>query len=184
MVLIRIFVFTAVVVVCLAGCVHVIPKEILSDVDREVSFAELRKSPKAQKGKVVLLGGVVVKTLNKKDGTLLEIYQTEIDREGRPVRLDVSGGRFLAYYKGFLDSEIYHNGRKVTVVGIVEGKKVMRLGEVDYHYLYLVIKVIHLWKDKQPYVYEPYPWGLWRHWHGDPWHPRYWPYWRYRHKKP
>ena len=174
----------AVVFVCLTGCAHVIPKEILSDVDRDLSFGELRKTPKAQKGKVVLLGGVIVKTVNKKDGTLFEIYQTEMDHEGRPVRLDVSQGRFLAYHKGFLDSEIYRKGRMVTIVGIVEGERVKRLGEVNYIYPYLVIKVIHLWKKEQPYMYQPYPWDYWGPWYGDPWYPRYWPYWRNKYKRP
>lgn len=171
---------TAIIVFSLTGCIHVIPRETLKQVDRQVSFTELRKAPGAHKGKVVLLGGVVVKAVNKKEGTLLEIYQTDIDREGRPVRLDRSGGRFLAFYQSFLDSEIYRKGRKVTIAGVVEDEKVVKIGELDYRYPYLVIKVIHLWREERPFVYRPYPRGFWDPWWGDPWYPWYSPYWRYK----
>jgi len=172
---------TTMVLVCLSGCAHVISKDILKEVNTEITFSELRKAPQAYQGKVVLLGGVIVKTVNKKDGTLLEVYQTEINRDGRPIRLDVSGGRFLAHYKGFLDSEIYCRGRQVTIAGIVKGEQIMRLGELNYYYPYLIIKDIYLWKKEQPFKYEPYPWGLWDPWWWHPWHPWYDPYWRYYH---
>lgn len=165
---------------CFSGCAHVISKDILQEVNTEITFAELRKTPQAYLGKVVLLGGVIVKTVNKKDGTLLEVYQTEIDRRGRPIQLDISGGRFLAHYKGLLESEIYRKGREVTIAGMVQGEQIMRLGEVDYHYPYLIGKDIYLWKEEQPPKYEPYPWGFWDPWWSHPWHPWYDPSWRYR----
>ncbi len=158
-------------VVCLSGCAHVISKDLLQEVATEITFGELYKAPQAYQGKIVLLGGVIVKTVNRKDGTLLEVYQTEIDSMGRPIKLDISGGRFLAHYKGLLESEIYHKGRKVTIAGIVQGEQVMRLGEIDYHYPFLIIKDIHLWKKEQPRSYEPYPWGFWDPWWRDPWYP-------------
>ena len=157
--------------VCLSGCAHVISKDLLQEVNTGITFGELHKAPQAYQGKMVLLGGVVVKTVNRKDGTLLEVYQTEIDSMGRPIKLDISAGRFLAHYKGLLESEIYHKGRKVTIAGIVQGEQVMRLGEIDYHYPFLIIKDIHLWKKEQPRSYEPYPWGFWDPWWRNPWYP-------------
>ncbi len=163
-----------------SGCAHVISEDVLKEVNTDINFAELRKNPLAYQGEMVLLGGVIVKVVYKQDRTLLEIYQTEMDREERPVSLDVSGGRFLAKYDGFLDREIYRKGREVTVAGKVKGVKVMKLGEIDYHYPYILIKEIHLWKEKKPEIYEPYPWypmGPWGMW--GPWGPWYYPYRRY-----
>jgi len=162
----------------LAGCAHIFSKDILNQVDSEIRFEELLKDPGAYKGKVVLLGGVIVKTENKKEGTLLEIYQTEMDSYGKPVNTDVSQGRFLALYEGFLDSEIYSKGRKITVAGVVDGEEVIKLGEIDYHYPYLSVQEIYLWEEEQLYVYHYY--------HGyshdsvwyDPYY-RYYPYWFY-----
>ena len=170
----------------LSGCFHAVSRGVLKEVDKEITFSALLKEPTAYQGRVVLLGGVIVKTVNKQEGSLLEVYQTSVDREGRPTDTDRSEGRFLALYQGFLDSEIYSKGREVTIAGTVQGEKVQPLGEIEYRYPYLVIKEIHLWEEEKPVQYEPYPWGPWSSW-DDPWgrrgwypwwHPRYDPYWR------
>jgi outer membrane lipoprotein len=164
--------------IALAGCAHIFSKDILNQVDSEISFEELLKDPVAYSGKVVLLGGVIVKTENKKEGTLLTIYQTETDSYGRPVNTDVSQGRFLAMYEGFLDSEIYSKGRKITLTGVVDGEKVMKLGEIDYHYPYISVQKFHLWEEEQQYVYVHdhgyYYDSMWY----NPYY-RYYPYWFY-----
>jgi len=91
----------------------------------ELTFSELQKAPEEQKGKTVVFGGIVVGLVNKKEGSLLEVYQTAMDQQGKPVNLDSSAGRFLALYQGLLESEIYRKGRKVTLAGIVQGERVI-----------------------------------------------------------
>jgi len=165
----------------LVGCAHVISKEILKEADQSISFEELSKDPGRYLGKTILLGGVIVKTENKKYGTLLEIYQTELDTYGAPINTDVSQGRFLAMDKRFLDSEIYRAGRKVTVAGIVNGVESIKLGEIDYPYPYLIIKEIHLWKEEAPLRYGPRYWNFWDPFWVDPWYRLDWPYaWHYQ----
>jgi len=164
----------------LVGCAHIISKDILKDVDREIGFEELRKDPGKYQGKTVLLGGVIVKTENKNDGTLLEIYQTEINNYGEPIDTDISKGRFLAMYKEFLDSEIYRKGRKVSIVGVVHGGEVKKLGEIDYNYPYLTIKEIHLWKEEQPREFGPYHHEFWYPFYRGPLYRWYTPYWLYQ----
>ena len=163
-----------------SGCAGVISKDVLKEVNRKITFGDLRKDTLAYLGETVLLGGVVVKVIYELDHTLLELYQTEMDWEKRPENLDRSEGRFLAQYDGFLDSEIYQKGRSVTVAGIVQGVKTMKLGETDYRYPFLIIRGIHLWEKEKPLAYDPYPWypiGPWGRW--GPWGPWYYPYWRY-----
>jgi outer membrane lipoprotein len=162
----RLFIF-GIVLSLLSGCVHAISRGVLKEADREITFSALVKEPNAYQGRVVLLGGIIVKTVNKQEGTLLEVYQTRLDREGRPADTDVSEGRFLALYQGFLDNEIYKQGREVTIAGTVQGEEVQLLGEIEYRYPYLLIKEIHLWEKEEPAQYEPYPWGSWY----DPWDP-------------
>jgi len=169
------------VVFALFGCAHVISEDILQEANRQISFAQLRKEPRAYQGKTVLLGGVIVDTTNKKEGTLLEVYQTDTNSRGKPINLDVSGGRFLALYEGLLEKEIYRKGRRVTIAGTVQGEQVLKLGQMDYRYPYIIIKDIHLWEKQESIRYEPYPWAPWGPW-WHPWYPRYpWhdPYWRY-----
>ncbi|HEX9948547.1 MAG TPA: Slp family lipoprotein [Thermodesulfobacteriota bacterium] len=153
-----------------SGCTHAVSRGVLKQVDRKITFAELLKAPNAYQGKVVLLGGIIVNTINKQEGTLLEVYETALDREGKPLNTDKSEGRFLALYQGYLDSEIYKQGRKVTIAGAVQGEKVQLLGEIQYHYPYLIVKEIRLWKEEELAYYDqygPYPWGPWY----DPWYP-------------
>lgn len=160
----------------LIGCAHIISKDVLKEVDREIGFEGLLKYPEKYQGKTVLLGGVIVKTENKNQGTLLEIYQTEINHYGKPIDTDISKGRFLAIYEGFLDSEIYRKGREVTIVGVVSGGEVKKLGEIDYNYPYLTVKEIHLWKEESPREYGPYYHGFLDPFYWDPWYRWYAPY--------
>jgi outer membrane lipoprotein len=156
------------------GCARAISKEILEAVNRDISFAQLQKDPLSYRGQTVLLGGVIVNTTYHQEGTLLEIYQTEMDWEKRPVNIDMSQGRFLAIFKGFLDSAIYEKGRKVTVAGAVTGVRTIKLGEIDYQVPCLLIRDIHIWKKERKEPCNPYawyPWGVWGPWH--------YPYWRY-----
>lgn len=80
--------------VLLSGCAHVISRATLDEANQNVTFAELRQDPSRFLGTMVILGGVIVKTVPEKTGTLLEVYQTRTDRWGEPLDLDHSGGRF------------------------------------------------------------------------------------------
>jgi outer membrane lipoprotein len=163
------------------GCAHIISEETMKEVDRGISFEQLVKDPMKYKGKAVLLGGVIVKTENRKDGTLLELYQTNLDNYGAPINADQSEGRFLAMDERFLDSEIYRAGRRVTVAGMVAGTELIKLGELDYSCPYIAVKEIHLWKEQPRGEYGPryrdYGGPFWG-W-GYPWHRWYYPYWPY-----
>lgn len=173
------FLIIAGVFLFLSACAHVISKDTLQQANMELTFSELQKAPEEQKGKTVVFGGIVVGLVNKKEGSLLEVYQTAMDQQGKPVNLDSSAGRFLALYQGLLESEIYRKGRKVTLAGIVQGERVMKLGEIDYRYPYILIKEIHLWREEKPARNEPYPWGSWDPW-CYPWYPWPHPCHRYR----
>jgi len=56
------------------------------------------------------------------------------------------------------------------VAGEVQGKKIQRLGEIDYTYPLISVKEIHLWPVvKKDRVYYPYPC-----WHYPYWYPYWW----------
>lgn len=128
-----------------ASCAPPFPKETLDRVEKAISFKQLRENPDQFAGKWVMLGGVILETKNTKDGTVIEILQRRLDREGRPVNTDETEGRFMAFSPQFLDSAVYHKGRLLTVIGEVSGQKIKPLGEVEYRYLFLTVKALHLW---------------------------------------
>lgn len=128
-----------------ASCAPPFPKEALDRVEKSVPFKELRENPDRFIGKWVMLGGMILDVKNTNDGTIIEILQHKLDRQGRPMNTDETEGRFMVFSLQFLDAAVYHKGRLLTVIGEVSGQRVRQLGEVEYRYLFLAVKAIHLW---------------------------------------
>jgi outer membrane lipoprotein len=132
---------------------------VRKEVDREISFAQIRNAPEDYIGEVVLLGGEIIRARNTTQGTLLFMLQKELDYRGKPRKDDRSEGRFLIQYPLFLDPVIYGSGRLVTIAGRVMGKQVRKIGELDYTYPVLHAEEIHLWHDdpgRSEYYYYPH----------------------------
>lgn len=154
-----------------SGCGPVISKELRTQITTDITFRQVCENPDAYKGALVLWGGVIVGAKNVEEGTLIEVLQKPTDRRGRPKDVDESGGRFLALYDGYLDVAIYAQGRGVTVAGVIKGKRVQPLGDIEYQYPLIAIKEIHLVKEER---YYPYP-----YWWYPPWwyYPYPYPWW-------
>jgi outer membrane lipoprotein len=118
-------------------------------VNRNVSFQELKKEPEKFKGTWVMLGGMIVASKYSKEGTLLEILQRPLETDGRPHQTDSTEGRFLVQSDTFLDSAVYHEGRLITVVAEVIGRKELPLDDIMYPYPLLMVKDLHLWDPSQ-----------------------------------
>ncbi len=147
-----------------------------------VDFAQLTANPERFLNETVILGGQIIKTMPTPEGTVITVLETKTENLGRPEGPETSRGRFMAVYQGFLDPEVYGAGRQVTVAGQVMGKRVEKLGEVDYAYPLIRAQDIYLWPKPEPrpyyapygyapywpygpYYYAPYrfygPWGWW-----------------------
>jgi len=157
----------------LTGCAPVISKQLREQAAKELTLSVVLKNPDAYKGKTVLWSGVIISSVNLKEGTMIEVLQKPADMEGRPKDVDESEGRFLALKPGYLDVAIYSQGRNVTVAGEVQGKRIQRLCEIEYSYPLIRVKEIHLWAVEKKDIYYPCP-----YWHY-PWshYPYWYPYW-------
>lgn len=167
---------TLVMLLSVLGCAPVISGTLRDQVDKNLTFGEVFKDPEAHKGSVVVWAGVVIEAKNTQEGTLIQILQRPADFFGAPGQTDRTGGRFLALYPSYLDVAVYSKGREVTVGGVIEGKRVMPLGEIRYAYPLVLVKEIYLWPDTSkerlaPYPYPGYPW-----WYDPFWGPWYTPY--------
>jgi outer membrane lipoprotein len=149
------FILVMAAMLLLAGCAHVISKEVLQDVDTSVSFVQLSKDPNAYTGKTVLVGGDVIETQNLSDKTLVVVLQHPLGSRGEPSAGDVSEGRFIITASGFLDPAIYSPGRKLTVAGTVAGKEVRPLGEIEYTYPIIEKRELYLWPEEEAASDEP-----------------------------
>lgn len=150
----------------LTGCAPIISKQLMEQAVKELTLSVVLKNPDTYKGKTILWSGVIISSVNLKEGTMIEVLQKPADMEGRPKDVDKSDGRFLALNTRYLDVAIYRQGRKVTVAGVIKGKKIQRLGEIDYTYPLISAKEIHLWPvEKQDRVYYPYPCWHYPYWY-------------------
>ena len=127
------------------GCAPPFPRDTLDKVNRNISFQELKRDPEQYKGARVMLGGMIIASKNAKGGTLIEILQKPLDTNGRPLETDMTEGRFLVQSTAFLDSAVYHQGRLITVIAEVIGRKELPLDEIIYPYPLLTVKDLHLW---------------------------------------
>lgn len=160
----------------LAGCFSPVSKSIREQAAQDISFEKLRADPEAFLGKVVVLGGEIIQTQTAPEGSTIEVLEKSLDRWDSPKETDRSGGRFILTSKDFLDPLVYRTGRRITVAGEVQGKKVGKIGELDYSYPVLKILEIHLWAEarKYPEGYPyPYRFPVWSYWyfHGYPFPP-------------
>ena len=144
-----------VAVLLLAGCAHVISKEVLQEVEPSLTFVHVSKDPEAYTGKTVLFGGDVIETQNLSKKTLVVVLQRPLGSRGEPSGGDVSEGRFIITTGGFLDPAIYTPGRKLTVAGTIAGKEVRPLGEIEYIYPIIEKRELYLWPEEEAASDEP-----------------------------
>jgi outer membrane lipoprotein len=129
---------------CLAGCTHIISDKSLERADRSIRFSELQHDPDAFRGKFVILGGLVTGIRQSKEGVQLEVIEYPLDMEEMPDTSSVSGGRFLVNLPPDVGYATFKPGVLVTMAGEVAGKVVKPLESVEYTYPILVVKEIHI----------------------------------------
>jgi outer membrane lipoprotein len=169
---------------CLLGaCTQskVVPPSMESQVDKRLTFAQLKESPDSYRGHLIVLGGAVLSAKRLKDGTRIEVLQLPLDRNQAPGwERTASEGRFLAIQRDFLDPATLPAGTRVTIVGEVLGATTLPLDETEYVYPTVEIKHLKVWQQidaqRRPYPYPP----MWSPYYGygpyGPWgYPyRYW----------
>ena len=149
--------FVTLTILAVAGCAPVISPEALKEVDQNVRFEQVLENPDAYKGKIVLLGGEIIKTENFSDKTVIIVLQRSLGYREKPISEGASRGRFIVSAPGFLDPAIYRPQRKITVIGVVAGEEARSLGEIEYTYPIISKRELHIWpsedSSKEPRVH-------------------------------
>lgn len=115
-------------------------------------------------------GGIIAEVRPGQDRTCFLIVAMPLDDSARPVRVDESGGRFVACAHGFFDPEVYAPDRLVTVVGWLVGTTPERVGDYEYEAPQIDAYTVFLWPPRVPYGYA---WGPGPYWG---WGPGVWMY--------
>lgn len=126
------------------SCAHVISNEALKTVDKNIKVESIFIDTDYYKGRNVLLGGMIINVKNEEKITYIEVLERPLDFRGYPEDTDISRGRFLVYYDGFLDSAIYGRGKYITVVGEILGTTVGKIDKAEYKYPVIKSKELKL----------------------------------------
>lgn len=165
--------------VLLGGCQPRVPLEIREPLPGSPSVSIVQQDIKPYVGTFVRWGGVIVSVENRTDETWLEIVSKELDNDGKPLKNDVSLGRFLVRREEFLDPAVYRPGREVTVYGVVKALVTRKIGERPYAYPVVRAERLYLWPEYRyyPYAYPYYPWPGYYYPYYYPYRFGYFPYW-------
>lgn len=164
----------------LSSCVApVLSKRYLLEGERTVSFAQLRENPNDYKGRLFVLGGVIIRTRLVEAGSQIEAIHVPVDHEGYFEERGRSEGRYLAVLpkeEAMLDPAVYRRGRRVTLAAEFADIRKGRIDEMKYDYPVFQIKQVYLWPREHAYSY-PSPFYY------DPWW--YYPYYEdFDHDRP
>jgi outer membrane lipoprotein len=161
--------FLALFLALLSACSPALNRETMKRGLRDIPFDQMRADPGIFKGKLFILGGIIVVTRLTEQGSLIEALSVPVDSQGYLEEDKQGQGRFLALLprsKGFLDPIVYRKGRQLTLAGeFVETRK-GRIDELEYTYPFFEIKELTLWEEPKNY-YPPYYYGY-PYW-DDPW---------------
>ena len=172
------FILALIVLVLLTACASTIPMAIREPVKNAPNVQSARSAKDELAGQRVRWGGVIAGIKNNTRDTLIEVVDRPLDKNGRPLDSDTSGGRFLARIPGFLDPAIYANERELTVAGALAATITRPVGDYLYRYPVVEVDTYYLWAKPLPPPPQ-YPYYYDRFWY-DPWYPpiRYRPYHR------
>ena len=103
-------------------------------------------SPDSYRGRLILLGGEILKSKRLKEGTQVELLQLPLNKDQEPTTdLTRSQGRVLVLHQASLDPATLTPGMLVTFVGEVSGAMTEKMDEVDYRYPTLTVKHWYVW---------------------------------------
>ena len=123
-----------------------IPETLEQQIDQKLTFTDLLASPESYQGRLMLLGGKILKAKRLKDGTQVELLQLPLNKDREPTPdLTRSQGRVLVLHQRLLDPATLTLGLLVTFVGEVSGATTDQLDEVDYRYPTLTVKHWYVW---------------------------------------
>lgn len=175
----RKFLILVVLTLLLSACTPVLNRSYINEGEREVSFSALRQNPTRYRGRLYVLGGVIIDARLTEEGTRMETIQVPVDRYGYFQDRGRSEGRYLALSKQMLDPEVYRKGRRITLAGEFVGLRKAMIDKMEYVYPVFEIRQIHLWERERTYFPAYYYYDPWY----DPWfypYPYYYrnPWWR------
>lgn len=137
----------------------IFPSEVLEKVDRTVQFEEVVNHPAEHKGRVVELGGQILRS--KVEGEEVQLLVRELPIKTNPYGpVDRNGpprGMFIIRYTGEVSAQDIMLGNMVIVIGPMMGAIVTDLSDVPVSRPTVSAECVHYWRSQGEPI-EDYPW--------------------------
>jgi outer membrane lipoprotein len=146
------------------ACAPVLRQDLMKAGIRNPPLAQMTDDPERDRGRLFILGGIIVDTKLTDSGSQIEVLYVPVDSQGYLQSVPSSTWRFLALYpreRGILDPMIYKKGREVTIAGTLLGIYTGNIDGAKYVYTLFQVEQVYLWDQRQyadRYPYGPY-WG-------------------------
>lgn len=130
---------------------------------RNISLSEVIRDPDLYKGKLFILGGVIVNTRSTPEGSLIEAFYVAVDSQG--YLTGEAGERYFALLpkgSGMLNPDTYRNGKKITIAAEFIRMREDTLDKAGHGDPLFEIKQIYLWEERENDFRYP-PGFYWRY---------------------
>lgn len=160
------------IILMLQSCAHVLREDLMKQGTIDFDLSMIKKDPASNKGRLFILGGIVVKTSLTKDGSLIEAVYVPVNSWGNLKDRREADGRFLAIYRNeVLEPVVFHQKREITLAGEFIELRKGKIDDMEYYYPFFEIKEIYLWEKRRryydyPYYYRPHYYPHFYFWHG------------------
>lgn len=147
-----------------SGCTYAISKDMTARADKTITFEQVSSDPETHKGKILIIGGVIVAVRNTAQGAMIEVGRKSLDIWGRPKRTLRTEGGFIIRHDGYLNAITYSPGRELTAAAEVSGETAKSLESVQTYPLF-ISRELKLWERQRPApdgpsigdpLYDPY----------------------------
>lgn len=137
-------VFAAFTLLLLGGCATA-PSQLQAPSVDAPGIKQVRADAESNLNKSVRWGGTVAGVQNLDGQTRVEIIAKPLLRNGEPDSRQASEGRFIAVFDGFLEPSDYKKNSTLTVVGVVTGTELGKVGEAEYDFPQVQATAHQLW---------------------------------------
>ncbi len=150
-------------ILLLTGCASL--PEVLQVENEEglVPYSQVLHEQVISQQQTARWSGRIASVSNGEAHSVIEVVYQDLDQRGLPVDAETSPGRFRAVMDGFIDPQVYAQGRTITLVGRPDKAELGKIGDYSYSFPVLRVRTHYLWP-KVKDVQIPYAPG----WHRDP----------------
>ena len=137
----------------------IFPPEVTANVDHALTFAIVKASPDAYKGRTIEFGGQILKS--RTDGHAIHILVRELPIRTEPFYGPVDSaklrGMFVVTYQGEMTAQDLQDGNMLLVVGTVLGTLPETITDLHVRRPTVQAECVHIWRT-QGHQIDDFPW--------------------------